>query len=211
MTHADHAMRAADQQTAPADQQTASADDEMTRAEPDAAQTDAPATHVDPWVARDAQTARDAHTGEADAQMAYPGPQPVPADSRAAADADPRQDAGGPWPARDDLRPAHASQEGMSGSPERAEARTQLLAADELADVVTRWREIQAQFVDEPRKAVTDADALVSELMERLTRMFAGEREQLESRWSTGNDVSTEDLRRGLQRYRSFFERLLAA
>jgi hypothetical protein len=47
--------------------------------------------------------------------------------------------------------------------------------------------------------------------MQRLARMFASERDQLESRWASGDDVSTEDLRRGLRRYRSFFERLLAA
>jgi hypothetical protein len=116
-----------------------------------------------------------------------------------------------------ETRIAEAGNEGFAaearneGEAEPAARRTQLLATDELDSVMTRWREIQAQFVDEPRNAVTDADALVAELMERLARMFAGEREQLESRWRSGNDVSTEDLRQGLRRYRSFFERLLAA
>jgi hypothetical protein len=77
--------------------------------------------------------------------------------------------------------------------------------------VILRWKEIQAQFVDEPRSAVQDADALVADLMQRLARTFAAERAQLESRWASGEDVSTEDLRQGLRRYRSFFERLLAA
>jgi hypothetical protein len=90
-------------------------------------------------------------------------------------------------------------------------ARVPLLDADELQAVVTRWREIQTQFVDEPRHAVQDADALVSDLMDRLSRTFAEERRQLESRWSGAESISTEDLRQGLQRYRSFFERLLAA
>jgi hypothetical protein len=71
-------------------------------------------------------------------------------------------------------------------------------------------KEIQAEFVDEPRKAVQDADGLVAELMQRLAQMFASEREQLESRWAGGGDVDTEELRHGLRRYRSFFERLLA-
>jgi hypothetical protein len=88
---------------------------------------------------------------------------------------------------------------------------TQLLDGDELRGVVERWREIQAQFVDEPKAAVREADALVADLMQRLARMFAGEREQLESRLASGDSASTEDLRQGLQRYRSFFERLLAA
>jgi len=86
-----------------------------------------------------------------------------------------------------------------------------LLADDELKSILVRWKDIQAEFVDEPRTAVQDADALVADLMQRLAQLFATEREQLESRWASGNDVSTEDLRRGLRRYRSFFERLLAA
>jgi hypothetical protein len=86
-----------------------------------------------------------------------------------------------------------------------------LLEDHELQSILVRWKDIQAEFVDEPRKAVQDADALVAELMQRLAQMFASEREQLESRWAGGDDVSTENLRRGLRRYRSFFERLLAA
>jgi hypothetical protein len=87
----------------------------------------------------------------------------------------------------------------------------QLLEDDELQSMMMQWKDIQAEFVDEPRKAVEDADALVADLMQRLARMFASERDQLESRWAGGDEVSTEDLRRGLRRYRSFFERLLAA
>jgi hypothetical protein len=100
-----------------------------------------------------------------------------------------------------------ATDEGGAGR----EANAQLLEGDELHGVIERWREIQAQFVDEPRAAVREADALVADLMQRLARMFAGEREQLESRLASGDSASTEDLRQGLQRYRSFFERLLAA
>jgi hypothetical protein len=74
---------------------------------------------------------------------------------------------------------------------------------------VARWQEIQAGFVDEPRRAVQDADALVVDMMDQLARMLASEREQLESAGETGK-VSTEDLRQGLRRYRTLFERLLA-
>ena len=87
----------------------------------------------------------------------------------------------------------------------------QLLEDHELQSILVQWKEIQAEFVDEPRKAVQEADALVAELMQRLAQMFTSERERLESRWSGSGDVSTEDLRHGLRRYRSFFERLLAA
>lgn len=86
-----------------------------------------------------------------------------------------------------------------------------LLQADELQAVVSRWREIQAEFVDQPKRAMQEADELVSELMNRLSQTFAAQREQLESRWSDTDTISTEELRQGLQRYRSFFERLLAA
>ena len=73
------------------------------------------------------------------------------------------------------------------------------------------WTTIQAAFVDDPRDAVKEADALVAELMQRLAETFADERSRLESQWDRDEDVSTEDLRIALQRYRSFFDRLLSA
>ncbi|HEV8278553.1 MAG TPA: hypothetical protein VGQ26_23045 [Streptosporangiaceae bacterium] len=98
-----------------------------------------------------------------------------------------------------------------SGPAADQEPLTQLVGADEHAGFVARWQEIQAGFVDEPKKAVHDADALVTDLMRRLAETLASERDQLESRMGAGGDVSTEDLRQGLRRYRSLFERLLAA
>jgi hypothetical protein len=74
----------------------------------------------------------------------------------------------------------------------------------------TRWDAIQTGFVDEPRAAVEQANALVGEMMKRLTDLFAGERARLEDQWSKGGNASTEDLRVALKRYRSFFERLLS-
>ena len=74
----------------------------------------------------------------------------------------------------------------------------------------SRWEEIQVRFVDEPRGAVEDADALVATVMQRLAEGFAQERELLEAQWGRGEDISTEDLRIALQRYRSFFQRLLS-
>ena len=90
-------------------------------------------------------------------------------------------------------------------------SRASLLDDGELRGITMRWKDIQAEFVDEPQKAVQEADALVAELMQRLAVMFATERAELENRWAGGDQVSTEDLRQGLRRYRSFFERLLAA
>lgn len=67
------------------------------------------------------------------------------------------------------------------------------------------------RFVDEPRDSVQKADGLVAEMMERLAQTFSEERTKLESQWERGDDLFTEDLRIALQRYRSFFQRLLSA
>jgi outer membrane PBP1 activator LpoA protein len=71
-----------------------------------------------------------------------------------------------------------------------------------------RWQSIQGTFVDEPKQSVEQADALVTEVIKRLTETFQQERQSLESQLDA-DEVSTEDLRVALQRYRSFFERLL--
>lgn len=85
-----------------------------------------------------------------------------------------------------------------------------LLPADTDATFQQRWKEIQTRFVDEPRGAVEDADGLVANLMQQLAEGFAKERERLEAQWGRGEDISTEDLRVALQRYRTFFQRLLS-
>jgi hypothetical protein len=84
-----------------------------------------------------------------------------------------------------------------------------LLGREESEHFRTRWNEIQGQFVDEPRSAVQQADILVTEVVEQITQMFAKEHSSLEGQWKQGNDVSTEDLRKALQHYRSFFNRLV--
>ncbi len=85
-----------------------------------------------------------------------------------------------------------------------------LLAANDAQAFRARWDAIQTGFVDEPRRAVEQADTLVAEVMQRLAQVFAEERANLEGQWGRGADVSTEDLRLALQRYRSFFDRLLS-
>jgi hypothetical protein len=72
-----------------------------------------------------------------------------------------------------------------------------------------RWERIQAGFVDDPRRAVGEAHELVGELVQRIVQRFGHERDSLEQQWSSGADVSTEDLRVCLQSYRAFFARLL--
>src|ERR1041385_8271728 len=87
---------------------------------------------------------------------------------------------------------------------------TPLFPNNELENLRTRWKEIQTAFVDEPRKAVEQADGLVASAMKRLAEVFAEERSKLENQWDRGDNVSTEDLRVALQRYRTFFHRLLS-
>jgi hypothetical protein len=97
------------------------------------------------------------------------------------------------------------------GEEEEEEALEPLLPGDRGDRYRSRWRELQSRFVDEPRETVEQADRLVADLMQELAGSFADTRAALEEQWTRGDDVSTEDLRVALQRYRSFFERLLAA
>lgn len=97
-----------------------------------------------------------------------------------------------------------------TGARSEEDHATPLFAANE-TDVFRRdWTDIQAGFVDEPRQAVERADALVASAIKRLAEIFAQERSTLEQQWGQGDDVSTEDLRVALRRYRSFFDRLLS-
>jgi len=100
---------------------------------------------------------------------------------------------------------------GPSGSAmARDAADTPLFVKNEADDFRSRWERIQIGFVDEPRKAVQEADALVAASIKRLAEIFAQERSKLEHEWDRGDNVSTEDLRIAMQRYRSFFGRLLS-
>ena len=85
-----------------------------------------------------------------------------------------------------------------------------LFSAEQAKEFRVRWDTIQGGFVDEPRRAVEQADSLVAGAMKRLAEMFAEERARLEGQWDRKESVSTEDLRLALRRYRSFFGRLLS-
>jgi glutathione S-transferase len=93
---------------------------------------------------------------------------------------------------------------------EGREGGTGVLAPPDARDLKAHWDHIQASFVDEPRRSVEEADGLVAETMQRIAQRFAAEREELERQWTRGDDVSTEDLRVALTRYRAFFDRLLS-
>jgi hypothetical protein len=85
-----------------------------------------------------------------------------------------------------------------------------LVPDDELHNFRARWDQVQTSFVDEPRQAVEQADSLVANVVKRIAEQFSNERAKLEEQWAKGDNVSTEDLRQGLKRYRAFFDRLLS-
>lgn len=132
--------------------------------------------------------------------MTHPNAQPTPV-----ADSEPPPDsarvlASNEAAMRDgDLHPAHVEQLGTS-----------YLDGGSTDEAWQRWREIQADFVDEPRNAVNQAHDLVGQLIDEIVQRFDHQRKELEQRWTSGEDVSTEDLRHCLQQYRDFFGRLLA-
>lgn len=100
---------------------------------------------------------------------------------------------------------------GNAPAGEGGDERAPLLADDNAQSFRQRWDDLQAGFVDRPRQVVEQADDLVSELMRELSTGFSERRSSLEAQWERGDDVSTEDLRIVLTRYRSFFNRLLSA
>jgi len=106
-------------------------------------------------------------------------------------------------------RPAE-NESGETAGPTPEPDTTPLFDDAVTGELRDRWTDVQSAFVDEPRTAVEQADALVADVMKRLASGFADERSSLESQWSRGDDVSTEDLRLALQRYRAFFDRLLS-
>lgn len=109
----------------------------------------------------------------------------------------------------DGSRPAAQRADG-SRSVAESSSETALFADDELAGLRARWDSVQAGFVDDPKECVHKADGLVSDVVGQLTTGFTEARSRLEHQWSRGEEVSTEDLRVALTRYRDFFERLLA-
>ena len=106
-------------------------------------------------------------------------------------------------------RELHRTSDTSSGTSIR-EDREVLFPQEESQGYRSRWEAIQTGFVDEPRAAVEQADALVSQITSRLNEVFTRERQSLEEVWGRGDNASTEDLRIALKRYRAFFDRLLS-
>jgi|SoiMetStandDraft_2_1073263.scaffolds.fasta_scaffold819225_1 hypothetical protein len=92
----------------------------------------------------------------------------------------------------------------------RSSAGEPLIPKQQIDQLRTRWNSIQTNFVDQPRKAVEDADSLVAGALKQIQESFVVQRANLEKKWRHGDDVSTEDLRVALQHYRAFFDRLVS-
>jgi hypothetical protein len=86
----------------------------------------------------------------------------------------------------------------------------EILPREQHESLRSRWDAIQGSFIDEPQRSVEEADSLVGDVADRIRERFDEQRRELETVWEKGEEVSTETLRVTLQRYRSFFERLLA-
>ncbi|MFE7777352.1 hypothetical protein ACFU5O_26360 [Streptomyces sp. NPDC057445] len=133
-----------------------------------------------------------AYPGEA---TAVPGTTEVPSADGPAADLGEEPDAG----------PAAAAEPGPDdGQPP-------LIPSGDAESFRDRWQQIQGTFVDDPREAVRTADALVAEVIQSLAATFSDHKQDLESQWSRGQEVQTEELRMALQQYRAFFNQLLHA
>ncbi|MBB6121833.1 hypothetical protein [Nocardiopsis algeriensis] len=70
-----------------------------------------------------------------------------------------------------------------------------------------RWREAQGEFVDDPQRAVREADALAEKVAGALVSEIESRQAALRSAWGDGRN-DTESLRVALQDYRSFLEHL---
>jgi hypothetical protein len=102
------------------------------------------------------------------------------------------------------------SENGASTAETEPPADKPLFAEGTLSGLRSRWDEVQAAFVDDPKECVQKADTLVAQVVEQLTTGFSEARSRLEAQWARGEDGSTEDLRVALKRYREFFQRLLS-
>jgi len=98
---------------------------------------------------------------------------------------------------------------GRDTAGERVTDHTPLLGESDSERFRSRWHDVQAGFVDDPQRAVRDADQLVAELMQTLATTFAERKQSLEGQWQQATDAETENLRLALRSYHSFFDQLL--
>jgi hypothetical protein len=99
---------------------------------------------------------------------------------------------------------------GDASGAAQPEPLAELFAGDVAQAFRSRWDAVQIGFVDDPKQAVKQADELVAQVMKSLAESFSRQRSTIEGDVGGGNEASTENLRVALQRYRSFFQRLLS-
>jgi hypothetical protein len=107
-------------------------------------------------------------------------------------------------------RDASMPDAGREDVPAQDEPLAALFDPDLSQDLRLHWSNVQIGFVDDPKRAVQQADELVALVMKRLAESFARQRAEIEAGVNAGEQTSTENLRVALRRYRSFFERLLS-
>jgi hypothetical protein len=202
-------------------------DPSLTQVEPTTARTNRGVEQSDLSTSADASGLPTESTASADQSLtAATDPGPAAADpGRAATDPGRHAQAEGsiagqtepanPYspPAPESATVASESSGGLGSAPQvgtESSDGTSLFADAELEELRTRWDDVQAGFVDDPKDCVQKADGLVSAVVEQLTSGFTEARSRLEQQWSRGEEASTEDLRVALKRYREFFDRLLA-
>lgn len=83
-----------------------------------------------------------------------------------------------------------------------------LLTPEAASGLLDRWTEIQVSFVENPRAAVQDADALVQEIATVLMTSLQDRQDRLAAAWQQGQP-DTEALRLALWQYRSFISVVL--
>ena len=136
-----------------------------------------------------------------------------PDETRVRADGEDRENTEGESRLHTDQIAAGATRNTVERKPEDvapSQQQAPLFVGGDAEQFRSRWTTVQTGFVDEPRKSVEQADALVAEVMQKLAQVFADERKRLEQQWDRGGQTDTEELRQALRRYRSFFDRLLA-
>lgn len=149
-----------------------------------------------------------------------PPPPPVDSQDRPMVDA---SDTSPPPPAEAHDRPVDASSAPMPdthersvdgspaspvGPPERPGAAIPADRRDDVEAVDARWRDIQLRFVDDPQQAAEDAEALATEVIDRLRQAIEGHKDQIDS-WRS-SDSDTDQLLRAVREYRSLIERVVA-
>jgi hypothetical protein len=157
-----------------------------------------------------------------------PSTGPIPQPFQGEPPAETGQADGRPERVNTDPGPVHAGHAGANGentartaeipattatpsTADTGDAGAVLFGGADAARFREQWRELQAEFVDDPTKAVQGADRLVDDVLRVLAETFAAHKHELEGQWQGGGTGETEELRVAMRRYRSFLDQLLNA